>query len=407
MAIQRLFSEGKASPYDINLLGGNALTYAGTHGYIKLGQFLLQQGADADDADSFGRKPIEAFWDRYLSGQTEAEDSQMIRYMFEGFDYAETRCFTRVHKIVLGIICRDLESELSSSTASINTTDALGRTPICWAVLRDDKKAVSTLLAFNANPNVADYLGNNCLFYARSTEVCKLLLHADTDLHLRNKKSAQVPLHWLCKSIGKPEIPDMIELLVDDGADVNVRDYDGETPLLNAVFTGNTSIARKLIELGADVNIPNHSSNDAAIHLAVAFDNTEILPLLIDKGADYKARNNYGRNILHIAARIGGARTAAVLSDLRLVGVDTSLKDEEGKTFHDYLAEREILSDSEVGLHEDLALLLASITPTAPPSMAPISSNSPASGSHDLVCQHDPGFSHYIPGAYPTIDGES
>ena len=406
IAIQRMFSEGKASPYDATPLGGNALTYASSQGYTKLGQFLIQQGADADIADCFGSKPIERFWDMYLSGQIETEESQIVENMLEGFDYAETRCFTLMHKIVLGILSRDLESELRSSTASINATDALGRTSICWAVLRDDIKAVRTLLTFNANPNLADYRGNNCLFYVRSTEVCKLLLHANTDLHLRNQKMARVPLHHLCNNAETAETPDMIELFVNAGADVNVRNYDGETPLLNAVFNGYTSIACKLIELGADVNISNHSSNDATIHLAVSFDHPEILPLLIDKGADYKARNINGRNILHMAARTGSARIAAALSTIKLAGLDTSLKDVEGKTAHDYLAEREILSDSEVGLYENFEKLLASITPTAPPNTAPMSSTSPASGTRDLASQHDPGFSYYIPGAYPSIDGE-
>ena len=59
--IQRLSSEGKASPYDLSLLGGNALSYTATHGHANLDRFLIQEGADADIADNFGRKAIEAF----------------------------------------------------------------------------------------------------------------------------------------------------------------------------------------------------------------------------------------------------------------------------------------------------------------------------------------------------------
>ncbi len=407
IAVRRLFSESKASPYDISLLGGNALIYAATHGNARLGQFLIRQGADAELADTFGRKPIEAFWDQYLSGQMGADDGQIVRCMFQDSDYAEIRCFTLIHKIVLGIVSRDLGTELHSSTAAIDVRDALNRTPICWATLRDDPKAVSMLLAFNANPNIADYQGNNCLFYARSTEVCKLLLCANTDLHARNRKYARLPLHEVCCNVETAEIPNVVDRFVNAGADVNVRDLDGETPLLNAVYKRYTSIARKLIDLGADVNIPNHSSQETAIHFAVSFDHFEILPLLLDKGADYTAKNIHGRNILHMAALMGGPKTVATLSKANLMGLDTSLKDDEGKTVYDHLAEREILSDSEVGLHQSFEELLASInTIRAPLSTSSESPTNFENNVYDLESQRKSNASYHVPGTYPMFDGD-
>ena len=197
-----------------------------------------------------------------------------------------------------------------------------------------------------------------------------------------------LPILYLCNGIETPEIPKVIDLFVNTGADVNVRNYDAETPLLNAVINCCTLIARKLIELGTDVNIPNHSSNDTAIHPAVSFDHTDIVPVLINKGADYRARNIYGRNILHM---------------LNSAGLDTSLKDNEGKTFRDYLAEREILTASEVGLYEIFEKLLASVTSKAPPSTGPVSSTSPAGGTYDLESRLDPVLSYYVPGAYPVV----
>lgn len=405
VAIQRLFSEGKASPYDTNLLGGNALIYAATRRNAKLGQFLMQQGADADIADIFGRRPVEAFFDAVLSGHIEAEDSQIVKNIFEGSDYVETRCFTLIHKIVFGIVSRDLETELRSSTATINTMDALNRTPICWATLRNDSKSVSTLLAFNADPNLMDYQGKNCLFYVRSTDVCKRLLSANINLHARGRKCAQVPLHSVCSCIETAEIPDVVDLLVHAGADVDVRNGDGETPLMNAVYIGNTSIARKLIDLGANVNIPNYSSQDTAIHFAASFDRFEILPLLLEKGADYQAKNIHGRNILHMAAHRSGAKTVAALSKANLMGLDTSLQDYEGKTVYDYLAEREILSDMEVGLHENFQKLLALHTLGAPLSTSPQKSANFADTVYDLESRQEPDSAYHLPGAYP-ISGE-
>ena len=179
-----------------------------------------------------------------------------------------------------------------------------------------------------------------------------------------------------------------------------------EPPLLNAIYNGNMSSARKLIELGTDVNISNHSSQDTAIHLAVSAARFEILQLLIDKGADYTAKNVHGRNILHMTARMGGAKTVAALAKASVVGLDTTLKDNEGKTVHDYLAEREILLDSEVGLHSNFERLLASISLKTLPSVAPMVPTGSGGVTCNLEFQRGPKPRHSFPDAYFMINEE-
>lgn len=45
-AIQGMFSQKKASPYDVTLHGSNALMYAANHADYKISEFLIKQGAD-------------------------------------------------------------------------------------------------------------------------------------------------------------------------------------------------------------------------------------------------------------------------------------------------------------------------------------------------------------------------
>ncbi len=47
---------------------------------------------------------------------------------------------------------------------------------------------------------------------------------------------------------------ELVELLIDNDADVNDRDVHGYTPLLLAIQEGHTDIAKVLIANGADVN---------------------------------------------------------------------------------------------------------------------------------------------------------
>ncbi|KAI4202608.1 MAG: hypothetical protein LQ348_001487 [Seirophora lacunosa] len=345
-AIQSLFSEGKASPFDVNPRGCNALIYAAAHGNPELGRFLLQEGADPDLTDSNGRKPVELFAERAFAGQL---DHDLVKNMFEGTTFVESRQFTILHKIVLGLIDRDLKGEVELSTAAINDTDAQGRTPLCWATIRDDHSSVETLLAYGAGPNIADHTGSSCLHFARSPHVCQALLNKHADVHARNRMYSRTALHSFCKRDGTVE---MIDHLVEAGLEVDARDADGETPLMNAIFRGFTAATEKLVDLGADLNACNTSSHESSIHFAVEFDRYDMLPLLLKKGVDYTARNIRGRTIAHMAARVASARTIEVLSCLDLIDLDLSLKDTDGNTAADYLSSRKIVTDMDVGVRK-------------------------------------------------------
>lgn len=218
-------------------------------------------------------------------------------------DYTETCGFSMLHKIVPGIVQGDLRSELEISTASIDQGDARKRTPLGWAVIRDNFKAVQALLAFEADPNKVDNLGQLPLHFARSPGVCGALLNTGVEVTLRNSHYQRSALHCICYAYGSPEV---VDLLVGAGIPVDVRDTDDETPLLTAVFWHLTAAAKRLIGHGADVNAANASSRNNAIHFVVNFDHHEIIPLLLAKGAQYASTDS-------------GARTLHTWLQLRLV----------------------------------------------------------------------------------------
>ncbi len=47
----------------------------------------------------------------------------------------------------------------------------------------------------------------------------------------------------------------MVKALLSHFADVNIKDYDGNSALLLAYYSGKTEIARMLIDGGADENV--------------------------------------------------------------------------------------------------------------------------------------------------------
>ena len=68
-------------------------------------------------------------------------------------------------------------------------------------------------------------------------------------------------LHIASEQINEPEI---IDLLVKSGANVNAQDAEGFTPLHMAAIHGNLKIVKKLVDLEADVNIVTTDGKNAA-----------------------------------------------------------------------------------------------------------------------------------------------
>ena len=358
-AIQNMFAQGKASPFDLNPHGSNVLWYSAAQKDCRLTKFMIEQGADPNLSNGVGQAVSTRLWDYSFSGRYGDESISIVTNMLKDTDYTETRGFSTLHKIVLGVLARDLHDMLEDSTASVNVGDALGRTPLHWATIRDDLKSVKALVTAGADPNVTDHFGTSSLGYVISSAVCSVLLNAGAWTDIRNYNHDRTALHIHCSSYGEG---DVIDLLLQAGITVDVRTTDDETPLLNAIYWHMTAAAKRLIELGADVNAKNISSRDHTLHFAVNYDHWEIIPLLLAKCVDYKAFNIRRRNIAHLAAISGSTATISTLvrsnlvrSNLvrsNLVGLDFELKDVDGKTPADHMREREIFAEKEKGVFE-------------------------------------------------------
>ena len=401
VAIQKMFAERRASPYDVNIHGSNALIYAVSHNRPKIVRFLLDQGADPELPNEVGRTAVDIYWEKSFAGHPIRNGVRDPGSLFEDSGYVQTRQLTMVHKIVLGIVCRDLKDELELSTADIDAKDGAGRTPLAWATIRIDESAVKTLLAFGADPNITDIYGCTPLHFVTSVGVCKLLLDAKINVNTRNAYYGRTALHTnnCNREVG------VIDMLVQAGIDVNAQDWHGETALLNATYNPATQIALRLLELGADVNSTNRASGYSAIHFATEYERHEILTDLLDRGADYRRKTESGRTILHLAAYYSGNKTLSILSDSTFEGLDRALRDEKGKTAADYLSERCILVDIDESIRDKFHTLLQNKSSRATDTVG--SSHSHLQMDQARIDADTPSRQHellHLPGAFPIID---
>jgi len=114
----------------------------------------------------------------------------------------------------------------------------------------------------------------------------------------------------LCKLITNKKLGDIrlysysfIKIIVDMGADVNVTNEWGYTPLLVCPYRfheDDKEIAELLISKGADVNAKT-TDGDSVLHIAIINKRIEMIKLLLENGADINAKNHKNETPLDLA----------------------------------------------------------------------------------------------------------
>lgn len=89
---------------------------------------------------------------------------------------------------------------------------------------------------------------------------------------------------------------DVIEELIQSGADTDETDHQGETALHKAVRLGNLEAVRSLLEAGAGVNVADNIGM-TALHWATLTGSFEIVDLLLSHGANVDARDYYAGGV--------------------------------------------------------------------------------------------------------------
>ena len=92
----------------------------------------------------------------------------------------------------------------------------------------------------------------------------------------------------------------IVEVLLEKGANVNAVDSEGWTPLHFAAQNGHASVVEVLLEKGANVNAVN-SKGCTPLHSAVWGGHESVVKVLIQAGANVNAVDKYGRTPLDYA----------------------------------------------------------------------------------------------------------
>ena len=164
-------------------------------------------------------------------------------------------------------------------------------------------------------------------------DVCQANVNQKGEYHLHERnKSIQVTSLWGAATDN--EI-DKVKILVKHGADINEGGDRLSSPARSACYYNHVEMVQYLVESGADIELPNvhrrtcliNSVQSAelcafliekgalintqdidgytALHYAVIKDQLDTVKLLIELGADACIKNIYGDDCLQLAARQG------------------------------------------------------------------------------------------------------
>ncbi len=158
------------------------------------------------------------------------------------------------------------------------------------------------------------------------TKALKILIDAGADLDLKTKDGKTALM--IAARRGKI---DALKMLIAAKAGLNHQDNDGRTAIMNALIHAHSEAFKLLIEAGADLNLQELKGNTALV-IATDYGDEEALKMLIDASADVTIKNNAGKTPAQIAHE---KRYTSFVELLQQAVIPKGLTAEETKAFID------------------------------------------------------------------------
>ena len=143
--------------------------------------------------------------------------------------------------------------------------------------------------------------------YNQNVTNVKMLIDKGANVNIQNYLGS-TPLHVACMDFNV----NIVNILIENGANINIQNNEGQAPL--HYTHGNYKLSNILIENGANVDIQTNTGLTPLMQ-AVYWDHYATTKLLLENGANLQLRNNMGRTVFNIALDYNRTKIFEILTE--------------------------------------------------------------------------------------------
>ncbi|UPL01629.1 hypothetical protein LCI18_012563 [Fusarium solani-melongenae] len=311
--ITRLLLEHGGNPDSPNNTKQTPLHWSAQAGLEAATELLLQHGANANAQDEHGVTPLHA---AVLGGHEAVANLLLLNGA--NADVMDQDGWTPLHAAIV-----KQHGALQNHLAPQTQNRAIFFNQMTERMSDESERALLEEMAENKSHGSTVVSGLRSAVNSGYRQRVLALLDSGADIDAQDRigdSTALTHAAWLGRD-------DLVELLLEKGADPNRREQHGRTALHIAVKHGYSSIITMLVEYGADVDAMVHSWTP--LLLAAKHWWFQIPNYLIKKRANVNAADYHGRTALHWTAHNGDKRLAQLLLER---GAHLNARDRWGKT---------------------------------------------------------------------------
>ncbi|MDH5680370.1 MAG: ankyrin repeat domain-containing protein [Spirochaetota bacterium] len=341
--------------------GRSVLHIAAFHGNVESMKLLIDNGADINAVDGKIRSSGIISDGKHVRTINEPGDTALEVAIGQGHSEAvkfllrkgalinperKKYGWTALHQAADGSR-NDIVKLLISRGANVNAQWDEGKTPLNMA----SNQGIKDLLIKHGAKDIYLRLHKEFIAAVRKRDHAKVLIYIKQGVNVNTRDGYfGTALHYIC---GLYDAGKMAKLLIEHGADVNLRNRNGETPLIKAASSWKGGISQALLANGAEIKDRNQEGR-TALHIASYNTQYEGARLFIESGADVNARDKSGQTPLHLAIKPGSIMTSKTKKGEKIYwqeecikillsrGARLDIKDKKGNTPMDLAKEKQV-----------------------------------------------------------------